>query len=165
MTIIKLKQYLKHLQDPSEWLPERPEILIYLRQKEVYDSNYGAVLPEDIEVLGETIKSMKANDFKLCRKGGDFYFINPKVTNFLRELIAPSPTLIPNKCVSCGRCRDVCPESPKAIEMVIKENKEYPEWDMKKCIRCFCCQELCPVGAIEIKQGAIGRIINKTKGE
>lgn len=133
--------------------------------KEAYDSNYGAVLPEDIEILGENIGNMKAKDFKLCRKGGDFYFINPRVTNFLRELIAPSPTLIPNKCVSCGRCREVCPENPKAIDMINNENKEYPQWDMKKCIRCFCCQELCPVGAIELKHGAIGKIINKNKGE
>jgi uncharacterized protein (DUF362 family)/Pyruvate/2-oxoacid:ferredoxin oxidoreductase delta subunit len=129
--------------------------------KEAYDSNYGAVLPEDIEVLGESIESMKAHDFQLCRKGGDFYFVNPKVTNFLRDLIAPSPSLVQEKCISCGRCKEVCPESPKAIEMIRKGTKEYPQWYMSKCIRCFCCQELCPVGAIKIKQGKIGKVINK----
>ncbi len=40
---------------------------------------------KDIEVLGEKIDSMVVNDFKLCREGGDFYFINPKVTNFFKR--------------------------------------------------------------------------------
>jgi uncharacterized protein (DUF362 family)/Pyruvate/2-oxoacid:ferredoxin oxidoreductase delta subunit len=131
--------------------------------KEAYDSGYGAVLPREIEVLGEKIETLKAKNFKLCRNGGDFHFINPTVTNFLRELIAPSPSLIPKKCISCGRCKEVCPESPKAIEMINKENKCYPQWEMKKCIRCFCCQELCPVGAIETKQSAVGKLISKGK--
>ncbi|EQB88750.1 uncharacterized protein (DUF362 family)/Pyruvate/2-oxoacid:ferredoxin oxidoreductase delta subunit [Clostridium punense] len=131
--------------------------------KEAYDSKYGAVLPEDIEILGEKLESLKAKNFQLCRKGGDFYFINPKVTNFLRELIAPSPHLVPEKCISCSRCKEVCPESPKAIEMIDKNGKKYPEWDMKKCIRCFCCQELCPVGAIETKQSALGKLVSGGK--
>lgn len=131
--------------------------------KEAYDCGYGAVLPDEIQVLGESVKELKAKNFQLCRNGGDFHFINPTVTNFLRELIAPSPSLIPKKCISCGRCKEVCPESPKAIKMTDKENQSYPQWDMKKCIRCFCCQELCPVGAIETKQSAVGKLINKGK--
>ena len=63
---------------------------------------------------------MKAKDFKLCRKGGNFYFINPQVTNFLRGMIAPNPTLLKDKCIGCGRCAEVCPEKPIAINMVKK---------------------------------------------
>ncbi|WBW97598.1 DUF362 domain-containing protein [Oceanirhabdus sp. W0125-5] len=129
--------------------------------KEVHDSKWGPVLIEDIKVLGEDLESMSVDDFELCRKGGNFYFINPSVTNFLRGMIAPYPSLIKEKCIKCKRCVDVCPETPKAVLMK-KNNKNevWPVWDMKQCIRCFCCQELCPVGAIETRKTTLGRLLN-----
>jgi len=129
--------------------------------KEAYDSKWGVVLPVDINILGESLESMKAKDFKLCRKGGSFYFINPKVTNFLRGMIAPNPILIKDKCIGCGRCAEVCPEKPAVIEMVKQGDKLNPKWNMSLCIRCFCCQELCPVGAIETKNSSLGKLLSK----
>lgn len=131
--------------------------------KEAYDYKWGAVLPNEIQVVGKKIEEMKVNDFKLCRKAGNFYFISPVVNNFLREMIAPYPSLIMNKCVSCERCKEVCPEEPKAIEMIENNKIHIPKWDMSKCIRCFCCQELCPVGAIELKYNTLGRIIGMNR--
>lgn len=132
--------------------------------KEVYDNKWGAVLPEEIEILGESLKQMKAKKFKLSRKGGNFYFINPTVTNFLRDMIAPNPVLIKDKCVGCSRCEEVCPENPKVINMIdINGKKKIPTWDMTRCIRCFCCQELCPAGAIKIKYSTLGRILRMDK--
>jgi len=129
--------------------------------KEAYDSKWGAVLPGDINILGEKLEDMLAKNFKLCRSGGNFYFINPRVTNFLRGMIAPNPTLIKEKCIGCGRCAKVCPESPAAIEMVKQGDILNPKWNMKQCIRCFCCQELCPVGAIETKNSNLGKLLSK----
>ena len=131
--------------------------------KEAYDSKWGAVLPKDINILGEDLEYMKAKDFKLCRKGGNFHFINPKVTNFLRGMIAPNPALIEGKCIGCGRCAEVCPEKPAAIEMVKQGDILNPKWNMKECIRCFCCQELCPVGAIETKYSTLGKLLKLDK--
>lgn len=131
--------------------------------KEVYDNKWGPVLKDEIEILGKSIESMKPKDFKLCRKGGNFYFISPGVTNFLREMIAPNPSLMIDKCIGCSRCREVCPENPKVISMVKKGEKTIPKWDMKRCIRCFCCQELCPVGAIETKYSTLGKIFRMDK--
>ena len=131
--------------------------------KEAHDSKWGAVLPKDINILGEDLESMKAKDFKLCRKGGNFYFINPRVTNFLRGMIAPNPALIRDKCIGCGRCAEVCPEKPGAIEMVQQDNVLNPKWKMNECIRCFCCQELCPVGAIETKYSNLGKLLKLDK--
>ena len=51
--------------------------------KEAHDNKWGAVLPEEIEVLGEKIEDMKAKDFKLCRKGEGFPLFKPNVSNFL----------------------------------------------------------------------------------
>ena len=99
----------------------------------------------------KALESMKAKNFKLCRKGGNFHFLNPTVSNFLRGMIAPNPSLIKDKCIGCSRCAEVCPEKPEAIKMVTQGNMLNPKWNMKQCIRCFCCQELCPVGAIETR--------------
>ncbi|WP_138207503.1 DUF362 domain-containing protein [Haloimpatiens lingqiaonensis] len=132
--------------------------------KEVYDSKWGAVLPKDIEVLGEKIENMKQKDFKLCRKGGNFYFKNPVVNNFLKSLIAPDPALIYDKCISCLRCAEVCPEKPNVIKFIEKKGKTIPVWNMNRCIRCFCCQELCPVGAITTKDKFLGKLL-KGEGE
>lgn len=131
--------------------------------KEVYDSKWGPVLSKDINILGENIESMKAKDFKLCRKGGNFYFINPAVTNFLKDMIAPTPVVSESKCISCKRCGEICPEKPRVIQFVNKTGKDLPTWDMKECIRCFCCQELCPVGAITTKRSALGKLIYRNK--
>jgi uncharacterized protein (DUF362 family)/NAD-dependent dihydropyrimidine dehydrogenase PreA subunit len=128
--------------------------------KEAYDSKWGVVLPEEVEVLGETIEDMKAKNFKLCREGGgNFHFISPKVNTFLRNMIAPNPTLIPDKCIGCKRCREVCPENDKVITMVRRGDKTVPSWNISNCIRCFCCQELCPVGAIEAKYTKLGKVL------
>lgn len=131
--------------------------------KEAYDQKWGEVIPEKIEVLGENIESMKVKDFELCRKAGSFYFISPAVTNFLRDLIAPDPSLIKEKCIGCGRCKEVCPEETRVIRMVKDKDKNIPTWNMKECIRCFCCQELCPCGAIELKYSALGKILKMNK--
>lgn len=131
--------------------------------KEAYDSKWGVVLPEDIEVVGEKIEDLKAKDFELCRKGGNFFFMNPQVNNFLRTLIAPNPILIEDKCISCRRCQEVCPEKPRVIQMVDMNGKLKPTWNMKECIRCFCCQELCPAGAIETRHAPLGRLIYKKR--
>lgn len=131
--------------------------------KEANDYKWGSVLPKDIQVLGESIENMKVKDFELCRKGGNFYFITPGVTNFLRDLIAPDPVLIEKKCISCKRCQEVCPEKPRVIKMINNKGKMQPTWNMKECIRCFCCQELCPCGAIETKYSRLGKMLKMNK--
>jgi uncharacterized protein (DUF362 family)/NAD-dependent dihydropyrimidine dehydrogenase PreA subunit len=127
--------------------------------KEVYDNKWGVVLPNEIQVLGEKMDKMKAKNFKLSRTGGNFHFSSPTVSRFLSGILAPSPTLIDDKCVGCKRCEEVCPEQGKVIKMISKDNKFKPVWNMKACIRCFCCQELCPAGAIETKNTALGSLL------
>ncbi|MDP4147302.1 MAG: DUF362 domain-containing protein [Bacillota bacterium] len=129
--------------------------------KEAFDHKWGAVLPEHIEILGEKFEYMKPQEFELCRDAGNFYFISPQVTKFMRNMIAPNPSVKADKCIGCCRCQEVCPEKPNVISMKDNKGRKNPVWDMSKCIRCFCCQELCPVGAIEAKYTTFGKIINK----
>jgi uncharacterized protein (DUF362 family)/Pyruvate/2-oxoacid:ferredoxin oxidoreductase delta subunit len=131
--------------------------------KEVYDNKWGAVLPGEIEVLGEKLETMKAKNFVLARAGEGFHFSSPTVSRFLGSMLAPNPVLIDHKCISCKRCEEVCPEQGKVIKMIDRGGKLKPVWDMKQCIRCFCCQELCPVGAIETKSTRLGKLLGMSK--
>ncbi len=53
-----------------------------------------------------------------------------------------------NKCIGCGTCARVCPES--AIKMVKKNGKLKPETDYDYCKGCGLCAAECPVKAIEM---------------
>lgn len=123
------------------------------------DTKWGAVLPEEIEVLGEKIEDMKCKDFKLSRGAKVVNFLSPSLNNLIASLAAPNPVLIQEKCIGCKKCDEVCPERPKVISFVTNNGKQTPKWDYSKCIRCFCCQELCPKGAIVTKDKAISKIL------
>ncbi|WP_238881864.1 DUF362 domain-containing protein [Clostridium sp. YIM B02551] len=122
-----------------------------------HETKWGAVLPEEIEVLGEKIEKMRCKNFKLSRNAKVVNFLTPTLNNLVSSLTAPNPVLIEDKCVGCKKCDEVCPERPKVISFVEKDKKLRPKWNYSSCIRCFCCQELCPRGAIETKHKAISK--------
>lgn len=49
---------------------------------------------------------------------------------------------VTEKCVSCGKCTNVCPLG----NVQLKDGK--PEWD-SRCRYCMVCMNRCPVKAIE----------------
>jgi len=51
------------------------------------------------------------------------------------------------KCMSCGACVTVCPQS--AIKLVKPDDKA--EVDPEKCVSCGNCVAVCGVSAIELK--------------
>jgi uncharacterized protein (DUF362 family) len=57
-----------------------------------------------------------------------------------------TPTFIPEKCILCMKCVDICPAS--ALSLI---NKKI-EIDRDKCVSCYCCHEVCPKEAIEIRK-------------
>lgn len=131
--------------------------------KEAYNSGYKGVILKDIDILGESIESMKAVGFKKAIERKDFTFGNNFVNNALRKLVTPNPWLIKEKCIGCKRCSEVCPKKPKVIRMKEENGRIYPEFNLTNCIRCFCCQELCPVGAIEPKYSLAARALKFNK--
>ncbi|MFB6076064.1 MAG: P-loop NTPase [Candidatus Aenigmatarchaeota archaeon] len=54
----------------------------------------------------------------------------------------------PDKCTSCGKCKDVCAFS--AIDW--NEEKEMPEINRYLCEGCGTCELVCPEGAFQIKK-------------
>jgi uncharacterized protein (DUF362 family)/Pyruvate/2-oxoacid:ferredoxin oxidoreductase delta subunit len=127
--------------------------------KAAYDTNWGTVLPEEIEILGEEIEKMKCKSFKLSRSAKVVNFISPSLNNFVASLTAPNPVLIEEKCISCKKCDEVCPKKSQVITFVKHHGKLIPKWKYSNCIRCFCCQELCPKGAIATKGKLLSRML------
>lgn len=48
------------------------------------------------------------------------------------------------KCVRCGRCRDICAMDVIALD---ENNSPYIKY-LSECVVCLYCEEECPVGAI-----------------
>lgn len=69
------------------------------------------------------------------------------------HLLRPRPALIPEKCVGCGDCAEICPAK------VIRMENQRPSIDLDRCIRCFCCQELCPAKALRVAHPPGGRFL------
>ncbi len=131
--------------------------------KAAQDSKWGTVLPEEIEVLGESIENMKSRDFKLSRNAKVVNFLTPGLTSLVSSLTAPDPVLVEEKCIGCKKCDEACPEKSKVISFIKHDGKTIPKWNYSKCIRCFCCQELCPKGAIVTRDKALARVLGLNK--
>ncbi|WP_138269468.1 4Fe-4S binding protein [Anaerofustis stercorihominis] len=58
------------------------------------------------------------------------------------EKTKPEGYIITDKCIQCGKCFRLCPQSS------IKKNEDF-EIISKNCLRCGYCYENCPVKAIE----------------
>lgn len=56
------------------------------------------------------------------------------------------PSVLPEKCVGCGRCAESCPMH------IIQIRSQKAVISEKGCISCFCCQEMCPAHAIEARR-------------
>lgn len=83
-------------------------------------------------------------------------------TKFFGSLIAPflarkfkkqqagrdrqAPTFLPDPCIQCKRCVEICPVG--ALALVDK----HIEIDTSLCVRCYCCHEICPANAISIEK-------------
>lgn len=55
----------------------------------------------------------------------------------------PHPTIDPEKCKGCGKCRKNCP-----MEAISGAPKQPHVIDPEKCINCGACVTICPFGAI-----------------
>ena len=73
---------------------------------------------------------------------------------FLERLMTSKPVHIPERCIGCGRCADIC-----AAKALRHENRRL-YFDYSKCIRCYCCHEMCPVKAIKVKDSLLLKLVN-----
>lgn len=55
-----------------------------------------------------------------------------------------------NKCIGCGTCARICPESAVVMSSD-QEGKQKPKTDLNFCKGCGLCAKECPVKAIEME--------------
>ncbi|WFS61811.1 FAD-dependent oxidoreductase [Pseudodesulfovibrio thermohalotolerans] len=82
---------------------------------------------------------------------------------FLISLRRKSTLIDPTKCISCGKCSEVCPvRVPSEFNAGLTERTavylpvphaipNHYVLDLDNCIRCWKCHEACPTGAIDFK--------------
>jgi uncharacterized protein (DUF362 family)/Pyruvate/2-oxoacid:ferredoxin oxidoreductase delta subunit len=105
-----------------------------------------------IDVLGEDLKDMRIENFKLP-SGTASFFRARGLMHFLRSMLLAKPSLVRENCKKCWICIEHCPSG------ALSKKGDYPSFNHKKCIRCYCCQELCPSNAIELKTPFLGRFM------
>jgi uncharacterized protein (DUF362 family)/NAD-dependent dihydropyrimidine dehydrogenase PreA subunit len=111
---------------------------------------------DDIEILGEDIKSLVNKQFDVSRE----IVKAQKWRNLakVRQLVLKKPVIMSEKCVKCGICVEACPVDGKAMYFTDGKKTEPPKYRYDKCIRCYCCQEMCPEKAITVKTPLLGKL-------
>jgi len=113
----------------------------------------GLFRKDETEFIGVDIRDVQPDEFdvpalKHIKQGTGFSLLR-----FLGKSLRPKPSINHEKCISCGKCIQVCP--PQTIS---KDSSNRVIIDYKNCISCFCCHEFCPEHAIKIKKNTIRKI-------
>ncbi len=110
-----------------------------------------------IELVGDEVEPLVDRRFDVQRRP-PVRLEREGVRGALRELLVPRPVIRAKRCVRCGRCVDVCPVEPKAVNWGAAGTSAPPEHCYRDCIRCFCCSEVCPQKAIDVVTPLLGRL-------
>ena len=119
----------------------------------------GTAKLEDITILGDSVDEFITPDFKIVRSYPPAYRPKKSRFQFLAQLVFARPVIQEKKCTKCGRCVEVCPVAPKAVDWRDGTKKLPPVYDYSRCIRCFCCHEFCAFKAIKTKTPIFGKLL------
>lgn len=121
-------------------------------------ANLGTSDPCEIELLGDPLESFIDKEFDVTRLPCSHLPTNGLIRK-VRSMLVPSPKIIKKKCTRCGRCIEMCPVNPKAVNWHKGSRKQPPRYNYDECIRCFCCQEMCPSKAIVVHHPFLRKLL------
>ncbi|MFC1978657.1 DUF362 domain-containing protein [Chloroflexota bacterium] len=141
--------------------------IIGLKPTDVRTTDYaaqrgiGAVAPQYIEVVGDTIDGVKVVDFK--HPAGTSSALVGKAPRFLSDFVIDNfvdarPMVVKSNCTGCGECEKVCPV--QAVTMI----NEVAQVNDDICIKCMCCHEVCRYDAIVPRKAFAGRMLDFATG-
>lgn len=107
-----------------------------------------------VNISGVDIDSVKPDSFDIPALKHNTSTSRFSFGRFLKNRFRPQPEILKDKCISCGKCVEVCP--PKAA---LRGEDKKISIDYKKCISCFCCHEFCPEKAIKIRKNTLRRFL------
>jgi uncharacterized protein (DUF362 family)/NAD-dependent dihydropyrimidine dehydrogenase PreA subunit len=133
---------------PAEYVPT----IAYGQQ-----AGLGTAERERIELVGDAVEPLIQKTFDVPRRP-PVRLERTGIRRVLRELLVPRPVIRHSRCVRCGRCIEVCPVEPKAVNWGSAGKSNPPRHQYSDCIRCFCCNEVCPEKAIDVVTPLVGRL-------
>lgn len=119
--------------------------------------NWGPKTFDELEFVGTTADDARISGFQVPRPP-PISLIPEFIIKFVRRMIWAGPALVPDTCIKCGRCKQICPAD------AIKISAYGAEFNRESCISCFCCMEVCPVEAIEMKSSPLLAIGLRLRG-
>ena len=75
------------------------------------------------------------------------YLVNPGFNQYATD---DTKYLSTDKCISCGKCVEICPLK----NIILEEGR--PKWH-GNCTMCMACYHHCPVNAIQYGKGTVGK--------
>ena len=123
----------------------------------------GLLIPEQIILLGDSVKEMVLPDFQVNRSRTSTTGKPGFWRTLVKNWITSRPVINPDRCTRCGRCVKICPAEPKALSFTLGKQSP-PQYDYDFCIRCYCCQEMCPEEAISVEKPVLGKLLDHVRG-
>jgi len=141
--------------------------IIGLKPTDVRTTDYaiqrgiGMADPQHIEMVGETIDSVRVADFK--HPAGTSSALMGRAPKFLADFVINNfvdarPKVVRHNCTGCGECEKVCP-----VQAVVVSN-DVAKVNNGICIKCMCCHEVCRDDAIVPRKALAGRALDFITG-
>jgi uncharacterized protein (DUF362 family)/Pyruvate/2-oxoacid:ferredoxin oxidoreductase delta subunit len=120
------------------------------------EAGLGTWQMDRINLLGDPVEPLVLTDFDVVRRP-PIHTSGSGLRRAIKDLTVVRPVIDRARCIRCGRCIEVCPVDPKAVDWGPEGKSAPPRYRYARCIRCFCCNEVCPARAIRIHEPFLAR--------